>query len=73
MIVSEILDTIKAGNDYVVNSLINKSFDDLGATYKWLERMREKAARREIFISTTGTGTLEGRTVIEFLELDEAL
>lgn len=32
--------------DYVPNSLIVKSYDDNGATYKWLEKINDELAER---------------------------
>ena len=73
MTVQDVLDIYEAEENYVVQSIINKSYEDLGCTYKWLcKNTGGGAFRREIFISTTGTGTLVERTVIEYTEISEA-
>jgi len=77
MIISELVTQIEARTDYVSASLINKGFDDTGTTYKWLERQtlpngRQRAFRKEYFVSTSGTGSLESRTVLEYIEVVEA-
>ncbi len=71
MIVSELLATITADANYVANSLVLKSFDDVGATYKWLFRNPTGTAayRREIFIATSGASDLEARTVVDNIEV----
>jgi len=73
MTVQEALDTFTCETNYVTNSIISKSYDDNGCTYKWLHKNKDSSAfRREVFIATTGTGAVLGRTVIEFVEIGEA-
>jgi len=73
MTVKDILDSYKAGTNYVVNSMIVKSYDDYGCTYKWLCINNSKIAfRKQIFIATTGTETLEDRTVLVYVDIGEA-
>lgn len=72
MTVQDVLDIYEAEDSYVSNSMVNKSYDDNGCTYKWLARAGSKAFRREVFMCTTGTGTLTGRTAVEYIEIDEA-
>ena len=76
MTVQDVLDDYMAEDRYVGSSMINKSYNDYGCTYKWLFRKKlgvADAFRREIFISTTGTGDVPGRTVVEHVEIMEAL
>ena len=71
MTVQDILDIYINEDNYIPNSLLNKSYDDYGCTYKWLCKQDNTAFRREIFIATEGTGTLEDRTVITYIEIKE--
>ena len=76
MIISELITQIQARPDYVAASLVNKGFDDTGTTYKWLEKQTAqgipRSFRMEYFVSTSGTGALESRTVLEYIEVVEA-
>lgn len=74
MIVSDVLNGIKADTNYVINSLIVKSFNDDGCTFKWLTATTGNSAiRKEIFIATSNvTENLEDRTVITAVEIGEA-
>jgi len=68
MTVSDMLDNLKEETQYVVNSMILKSYDDNGCTYKYLSEYKtDHAVRKEVFMATTGTGDLEGRTVTEWV------
>ena len=71
MNVQNILDTYTPEESYVINSMIIKSFDNLGCTYKWLCRSPNNTAfRREVFIATnTYEETIESRTVITSIEV----
>jgi len=78
MLVSEILNGIKLEEGYVTNSLVLKSYDTLGGTYKYLVKLSSihelSAYRKEIFIAANG---IEGdgfvdRTVITYIEVKEA-
>jgi len=73
MTVQDVLDLYMAEENYVEGSIINKSFDDEGCTYKWLSSNSAKTAfRREVFIHTSTTGTLEDRTVVNYREIADA-
>lgn len=74
MIVSDVLDIYKDEQNYVENSMIDVSYDDLGCVFKFLNILpgNKFAIRREIFIATSTAGTLEDRTVITYIELDHA-
>jgi len=73
MTVQEVLDLYMAEENYVDGSIINKSFDDEGCVYKWLSsNTAQTAFRREVFIHTSTTGTLENRTVINYVEIADA-
>lgn len=72
MTVQEVLDIFQSEDTYVGKSMVNKSYDDNGCTYKWLAKQGTKAFRREVFICTTGTGELTGRTAVEYVEINEA-
>jgi hypothetical protein len=77
MLVSELLTAIKAREDYVTNSLLLKSNDTLGGTYKWLatsDKTEMTAGRKEIFIAAEGTegDDFTTRTVITSVEVISA-
>ena len=73
MTVQEVLNIYLAEDNYVDGSMINKSFDDEGCVYKWLSSNNANSAfRREIFIHTSTTGTLEDRIVINYIEIADA-
>ena len=76
MIVKDKLDEIKAEEGYISGSLIVKSSDDNGVTYKWLCRYNTNnnfAYRREIFINTTTTEeNIEDRTIGLSIEINPA-
>ena len=73
MTVQDVLDAYTGEANYIANSMIVKSFDDNGATYKWLCKNSNGAGafRREIFIATSTTGTLEDRTVTTHVEISD--
>lgn len=74
MTVQDVLDIFTAETNYVANSMISKSFDDKGCVFVWLchnHDTNSSAFRREIFIATSTTGDLFGRTVIEYVEVAE--
>jgi len=72
MTIKELLDEFREQDNYVENSMINKSFDDKGCTFKWLVKTNNKGFRREIFISTSNiTDNLEDRTVSTYLEVTD--
>ena len=74
MTVQDVLDEIEAYDNYVTNSLINKSFDDRGCTYIWLAKNAQTSAfRQEMFIATSNSiSPLEDRTVITYVTIGEA-
>jgi hypothetical protein len=78
MLVSELLAAIKLETGYITNSLIEKSHDTHGGTYKYLVRFPAVNAthsyRKEIFIAAEGTenDNFGERTVIESVEVREA-
>ena len=72
MTIQDVLDLYEAEENYVGNSMINKSFDDNGATYKWLSLNDNGAFRREVFMCTSTTGTLEERVVDKYVEINDA-
>ena len=68
MTVAELVASLETTDGYVTNSMLLKSFDDRGATYKYLfEYKTDLAIRKEIFIATTGTGDLDDRTVTKWV------
>jgi hypothetical protein len=71
MLVSELLNTLKAESGYVTNSMILKSSDSVGATYVWLYKRNDIIGyRREIFVGTSGTDeVVENRTVVTSIEV----
>lgn len=70
MLVSELVSSYKAESGYVTNSLIEKSHDDYGVTYKWLFKRDDTIAyRREMFIAAEGAGDPMDRTVIMNIEV----
>ena len=70
MTVQDVLNTVKAGNNYVTNSLVIKSSDAGGVVYKYLETNDMSIGiRREIFIATEVGEVLEERVVITNLEI----
>jgi len=77
MTVQDVLDLYIAEDNYVENSMINKSSNDEGCTYKWLFKNTSGSGfRREIFISieeAVSGETLEDRTVISYIEIFPAL
>ena len=51
MTIQDKIDAIEAGTDYVPNSLVVKSFDERGCTFKWLEKnIYDTADRKQNFI-----------------------
>ena len=78
MLVSEILNGIKLEEGYVTNSLVLKSYDTLGGTYKYLVKLssihESSAYRKEVFIAANGTegDSFVNRTVITYIEVKEA-
>lgn len=73
MLVSDILTAVKARVGYVTNSLVVKSYDDLGCTYKWLLRCGSFAKRHELFIATSTTeDAIETRTAIDSVDVEPA-
>jgi hypothetical protein len=73
MLVSELLTNFKAESGYVVNSMILKSSDSIGATYKWLiEYKTGLAVRKEIFIATESGDVVEDRVVIKYVDIAPA-
>jgi len=74
MIVQEVIDIFKAETNYVGKSMINKSFNDEGCTFKWLAKNGISALRREVFISTVVDPEVDllNRTVIEYVEIGDA-
>jgi len=74
MTVQDILDEHTGEANYIVNSMIVKSFDDNGCTFKYLCQNSGGAGafRREIFIATSTSGIpIEERTVITHVEISE--
>ena len=71
MIVSQVLATYTGEANYMVNSMILKSSNDTGCTYKWLFKHNSAMAkRREVFIATSTTeDTVESRTVVTSIEV----
>jgi len=60
------MDTIEGGTDYVPNSLIIKSFDNNGLTFKWLEsNVSGTADRKQKFIELDES---EATTIIKLLD-----
>lgn len=72
MTVQDVIDTYMAEANYVCGSMINKSYDDNGCAWKWLCHNESGAFRREVFMCTSTTGTLEERTVTEHVEVNDA-
>ena len=73
MTVQDVLDLYEAEENYIPHSMIIKSFDDVGCTYKLLIRNKGiSAMRKEIFMATTTTGTLEERLVETYVEIGDA-
>ena len=76
MIVKDKLDEIKAETGYITGSLLLKSADDSGVTYKWLFQYiidKPFAIRREIFMNTTTTEeNIEDRTIALAIEVNPA-
>jgi hypothetical protein len=73
MIISELLDTIRASEGYIPNSLILKTADSLGGVYKWLNTNNGTALRKEMFVAAEGTGGMEEREVITNIEVMPAV
>mgnify|MGYP001270224273 CR=1 FL=1 len=70
MLVSDVVTTIKASSGYIANSLILKSSNAEGCTYKYLQTVGTVARRREWFISTsTSEDDVTVRTVIADIEV----
>jgi hypothetical protein len=71
MLVSDVLTTLKSDANYVANSMVLKSSDNLGCTYKYLGMVNATyAKRREWFISTSTTeDDVTTRTVIGSVEV----
>lgn len=75
MTVNDILDIFIEEETYMEHSMLNKSYDDLGCTYKWVSKLpgNKRGNRREIFIATSTTEEdIKDRTVISYIELDHA-
>ena len=77
MIVQDVLDLYMAEDNYVEHSMINKSFNDEGCVYKWIDKNTTgNGFRREVFISieeAVSGETLEDRTVISYIEVFPAV
>lgn len=72
MTVGTLLNNIKNSADYFINSLLLKSSDNYGCTYKWLVKGKTLATRKEIFIALDPEESeleLEQKTVIESTEV----
>jgi hypothetical protein len=77
MIVSEFLSNLKSQNDYINNSLILKSSDNFGCTYKYLILSGDDAIaiRKEIFIELDETESelnLLEKTIVNYIEVNPA-
>lgn len=70
MTVKDVLDIYRLEDNYVQNSMLNQSYNDLGCTYKWFSRNTKSAFRRELFIATSTTEEdIEDRTILEYIEI----
>jgi len=71
MIVKDILDGIKASENYVTNSLVIKGSDSYGCVYVYLvSNGNGTASRKEVFIATDANESEgEGRVVITSVEV----
>ena len=70
MIVQNILDIYKAEENYIINSMIVRSYDEIGCVFQWLSKNNNNlAAIRKVFIGTTGTEILEERNAIIYIEI----
>ena len=70
MIVQNILDIYKAEENYIINSMIVRSYDETGCVFQWLSKNNNNlAAIRKVFIGTTGTEILEERNAIIYVEI----
>jgi len=70
MIVQDVIDVYTAEGNYISNSMVKKSSDNLGCTFKWICRMGNTAFRREVFIATSTTeDDVTQRTVTEHIEV----
>jgi hypothetical protein len=75
MLISEALTQIQSETGYVQNSLIIKSSDAYGATYKWLFRyVPNLATRREVFFAAVSVANdvVADRTIIDQVEVGPA-
>lgn len=75
MIVQDIITAIKAETAFVTNSLIIKSVDSDGLTFKFLNKQTvdgvTTAVRREVFVATEASFLPDplARTVIEHIDV----
>ena len=71
MLVSDVLTTLKSESTYVANSMVLKSADNLGCTYKCLGMVNVTyAKRREWFLATSTTeDDVTTRTVTSYVEV----
>lgn len=70
MTVREKLEIIEAESGYVINSLILKSYDDYGGTWKWLQKsVQGFGYRREIFLAFEGSGDIMDKTILDEIEI----
>ena len=80
MTVQDILNLYMTDDNYIVNSMIVKSSNSIGCTYKWLYSSPccnnteiKNAFRRELYIATEPGEILEERTVITSVEVFPAV
>jgi hypothetical protein len=70
MKILNLLDTIRNNNDYVINSLYLKSYNNCGCVYKWLVRAENIAYRKEIFIAyAIDELSLEEKEILDYIEI----
>ena len=71
MTVNDVVTIIKAETNYVANSLVLKSYDETGCTYKFLGMVNATyAKRRQFFIATSTTEqNITTRTVTAYVEV----
>ncbi len=75
MKVSDLLISIAENSDYVANSLLLKSSDNKGCSYKWLIKAGDIAYRKQIFIALDPEESeleLLDKTVINYIEVSPA-
>jgi hypothetical protein len=74
MIVSDVLTTVTSDAKYVAGSMILKSSNSTGCTYKYLWKFSDlTAVRREVFISTSTTeDDVSTRTATASIEVKPA-